>query len=220
MTNHAELERELIFLGLLDKAREIYVELGESASLSYIKSSHRLLSKVYHPDLNPKNKKRATEAQKRLNRVSMLITRMKDEELIAVIKKDAEKPVNGKKKILIVEDEFGLQEILRDIFLMEGYDVRTAVDGIDGYKIYSRFKPDLVFTDVLMPQMNGLELVRKIREIEPKIKVIYISGFFGIKKLKADLDEDILKYSYPTLSKPFKTSAMLEVVDEYLNQHL
>ena len=82
MTNRAELEKELIFLGLLDKAREIYAELGESASLSYIKSSHRLLSKVYHPDLNPKNKKKATEAQKRLNRLSLLISDMKDDELI------------------------------------------------------------------------------------------------------------------------------------------
>ena len=44
--------------------------------------------------------------------------------------------------------------------------------------------------------------------------IIYISGFFGIKKLKADLDEDILKYGYPTLSKPFKTSDMLEIAAE------
>ena len=113
-------------------------------------------------------------------------------------------------KVLVVEDEFGLQEVFRDILLMEGYDVQLAVDGVDGYEIYADFRPDLVFTDVIMPRMTGIELVKKIREIDPEIKVIYVSGFFGIKGLKHDLDEDIIKYHYRTLAKPFRVSHMLE----------
>jgi len=58
MGNLILLERELIFLGLFDKAREIYHDLGSNGALSYIKSSHRLLSKVYHPDLNPGNERK------------------------------------------------------------------------------------------------------------------------------------------------------------------
>ncbi|MBW1861197.1 MAG: response regulator [Deltaproteobacteria bacterium] len=216
MKNSIDLEKELIFLGLLDKAREIYSELGDRAALSYIKSSYRLLSKVYHPDLNPKNIEKAKITQQRLNRVSRILKQMKDEELIELIRKGAKKPVKRKKRILIVEDEFGLQEIFKDIFLMEGFDVRVAVDGVNGYEVYCQFEPDLVFTDVVMPKMNGLELVEKIREVNPRIKVIYISGFFGISRLKRKLDEDILNYGYPTLSKPFKTSAMLDLVNNYL----
>jgi CheY-like chemotaxis protein len=216
LKNRVDLEGELHFLGLLDKAREIQTELGDKAVLSYIRSSYRLLSKVYHPDLNPKNRDKAKITQQRLNRLSSILSQMKDEELIEVIKKGVKKSSKRKKKILIVEDEFGLQEIFRDIFLMEGYDVRIAVDGIDGYKIYCQFGPDLVFTDVMMPKMNGLELVRKIRKVNPHIKVIYISGFFGIKELKQELDEDILRYGYPTLSKPFKASQMLDLVKKYL----
>ena len=218
MDDKIDLEKELVFLGLLDKAREIYSELGDSAALSYIKSSYRLLSKVYHPDLNPKNIDKAKKTQQRLNRVSHILSQMKDEDLIELIKKGAKKQAKRKKKILIVEDEFGLQEIFKDIFLMEGYDVRVSVDGVNGYEIYCQFEPDLVFTDVVMPKMNGLELVKKIREVNPQIKVIYISGFFGIKRLKRELDEDILKYGYPTLSKPFKTSEMLDLVKTYLKQ--
>ncbi len=205
-------------MGLLDKAREIYSELGDRAALSYIKSSYRLLSKVYHPDLNPKNIDKAKITQQRLNRVSHILSQMKDEDLIELIKKGAKKQAKRKKKILIVEDEFGLQEIFNDIFLMEGYDVRVSVDGVNGYEVYCQFEPDLVFTDVVMPKMNGLELVKKIREVNPRIKVIYISGFFGIKRLKRELDEDILKYGYPTLSKPFKTSEMLDLVKTYLEE--
>ncbi|UCF83772.1 MAG: response regulator [Desulfobacteraceae bacterium] len=216
MNKNFDIEKELIYLGLLDKAREIYSELGDRAVLSYIRSSYRLLSKVYHPDLNPKNRAKAKLTQQRLNRVSRLISQIKDEELVELIRKGTIKHNESKKRILVVEDEFGLQEIFRDVFLMEGYDVRVAVNGDNGYQIYREFKPDLVLTDVVMPKMSGLELVRKIRETNTQIKVIYISGFFGINRLKRKLDEEILKYGYPTLSKPFKISIMLDLVKDYL----
>jgi CheY-like chemotaxis protein len=216
MDNLVLLERELIFLGLLDKAREIYSDLGRNSALSYIKSSYHLLSKVYHPDLNPGNEKKAKSLQQRLNRTSELISSVDDEELIGLLKKGLAEEGHTKKKILVVEDEFGLQETFRDVFIMEGYDVRVALDGEEGYQTFLKFKPDLVFTDVVMPIMSGIELVKKIRRENPKIKVIYISGFFGLKNVKHDLNEDILKYGYPCLSKPFKISAMLELVEKYL----
>jgi len=211
------IERELIYLGLLDKAREIYSELGSNSALSYIKSSYHLLSKVYHPDLNPGNEKKAKNLQQRLNHISELISKVSEEELIGLLKKGLHEEAKRKKKVLVVEDEFGLQETLRDIFRMEGYDVRVAVDGENGYKTFLEFKPDLVFTDVVMPKMTGIELVKKIRQDHPKIKVIYISGFFGLRNVKRELNEDVLKYGYPCLSKPFKISDMLELVDEYLH---
>ena len=213
-----ELKEELTYLGLFDKAKEIYTELGEGSVLSYIKSSYHLLSKVYHPDLNPDNTDKSTAIQKKLNRVDQLIKEMEEEEIIDLFKSEQTGDEGQKKKILVVEDEFGLQEIFRDILVMEGYDVRVAVDGIEGLRMFEKFRPDLVFTDVVMPNMNGLDLVRKIREINPGIKVIYISGFFGIKRLKKRLDDDILKYRYLTLAKPFKVSEMLEIVNGYLNE--
>jgi CheY-like chemotaxis protein len=214
------LERELIFLGLLDKAREIYSEFGSNSALSYIKSSYHLLSKIYHPDLNPENEKKAKNLQQRLNHVSELISRASDEELISLLQQGLHEKDCRKRKILVVEDEFGLQETLRDVFRMEGYDVRVAVDGENGYQTYLQFRPDLVFTDVVMPKMSGIELVKKIRQDNPKIRVIYISGFFGLRNVKRDLNEDVLKYGYPCLSKPFKISAMLELVEEYLNNQI
>ena len=216
MKNSTDLEKELVFLGLLDKAREIYFELGERAVLSYIKSSYRLLSKVYHPDLNPGNVAKAKMAQQSLNRASRLISKMKDEEIIELLKKGVTRQVSSKKKVLVVEDEQELQELFRDVFLMEGYDVRTAANGHNGYKVYRQFEPDIVVTDVVMPKMNGLELVKKIRKVNHRIKVVFISGFFGIRGLKRELDKEVLKYGYLTLSKPFKMSMMLDLVKEYL----
>jgi len=214
-----ELERELDSLGLLDKAREIHTELGEDAALSYIRSSFRLLSKVYHPDLNPKKPERAKEIQQRLNEVNRILNLMSDDELLELIGKNLKVIVaDNKKKVLVVEDEFGLQETLRNIFIMEGYETRIAVDGRNGYAVYRQFKPHLILTDVVMPEMNGIDLVRKVRKEDQKIKVIFMSGFFGIKKLKQDLDDEILKHGYRTLSKPFKISDLLDLVQQYLDE--
>jgi CheY-like chemotaxis protein len=214
------LERELIFLGLMDKAREIFNELGGKAALSYIKSSYHLLSKVYHPDLNPGKEGKAKDFQQRLNNASNLIKQTSDEALITLLKKGVHEEIHPKKKILVVEDEFGLQEMLRDVFLMEGYDVRIAVDGKDGYQAYLEFHPDLVFTDVIMPKMSGLDMIKKIRQKDKKIKVVYTSGFFGLQNVKRDLNEDVLRYGYHCLSKPYKISSMLELVDKYLNNQI
>ena len=213
------LERDLSALGLLEKAREICSELGETSAVSYIKSSYRLLSKVYHPDLNPENADKARELQQKLNRLNESLKRVDDSDLVELVRsRDDFKPVSAKKKILVVEDEFGLQETLRDVFQMEGYDVRVAVDGDKGYKAYLKFKPDLVFTDIVMPKMNGLELVSKIRETDPKIKVIYVSGFFGVRPLRDALDDEVRNYGYPVLSKPTKISIMLGLVKEYIKE--
>lgn len=217
MTDQVDLEREFEFLGLLDKAREIYSELGDRAVLSYVRSSFRLLSKVYHPDVNPRRTERSKTIQQRINRAHDIINKMDDDVLLNLIGKHFKKSDSEKRKILVVEDEFGLQETLRNIFLMEGYDTRIAVDGDNGYLIYQQFRPDLILTDVVMPKMNGIDFVRRVRKDDPGIKVIYMSGFFGIRKLKQELDDEILKFGYQTLSKPFKISDMLEMVTQYLN---
>ena len=218
MKEKADLAKILAELDLLDKAREIYAELGKTAMLSYLNSSYRLLSKVYHPDLNLKNRNTAKNAQQSLNRLDHIINNMADEDIIEVIKTGAIKQAKKKTKILVVEDESGLQEIFRDIFHMEGYDVEVAIDGDKGLEAYRRFGPDLVFTDIVMPKMSGLELIKKIREINPQVKAIYISGFFGIKGLRRELEKEVSKYGYRTLSKPFRISKMLDKVKSYLEE--
>jgi len=216
MKKSMDLAAELNVLGMLDKAREIYAELGDAPAISYVRSNYRLLSKIYHPDLNPNNKEKAEKMQQRINEVAQVINAMPDRELIEVIKNGTQKKPREKWKVLVVEDEFGYQDTLRNIFTMEGFDVRVAIDGDTGYEVYKSFKPDLVLTDVLMPNVSGIELVRRIRSEDPAIKVIYMSGFFGVKRLKKELDEEVALYRYPTLSKPFKVSHLLDIVKEYL----
>ena len=216
MKKYIDLANELNVLGMLDKAKEIYAELGDAPAISYIRSNYRLLSKIYHPDLNPNNKEKAERMQQKINEVAHIINSLPDRDLIEVIRNGAQKKPKEKWKVLVVEDEFGYQDTLRNIFTMEGFEVRVAIDGDTGYEVYKDFKPDLVLTDVLMPNVNGIELVRRIRTDDPGIKIIYMSGFFGVKRLKKELDDEVTLYKYPTLSKPFKVSHLLDIVKEYL----
>lgn len=216
----SELEKDLVYLGLLDKAHEIYTELGGRAVLSYIKSSYRLLSKVYHPDLHHGNRK-ATITQQALNRVNSAISNMTDKEILDVIRRGMpEEGSPGRKKILIVEDDHALQKFFNQILLMEGYDSRIAEDGFKGYEVYQKFKPDLMLCDVVMPRLGGLELVEKLRKINPRVKVIYMSAFFGITPLKGRFDDEVARYGYRILTKPFRASEMLALIEGYLNEDL
>ncbi len=216
----SELEKDLIYLGLLDKAHEIYAELGGRAVLSYIKSSYRLLSKVYHPDLNPAGSRKAEITQQSLNRVNSAISRMTDEELLDIIKRGVPEEYPAKKRILVVDDELELQKFFHQILLMEGYDARVAEDGLDGYEVYNSFKPDLMLCDVVMPRVDGMELVGKIRKINPRIKVIYMSGFFDITPLKGRFDDEVLRYGYHTLAKPFPARELMDLVRDYMNEDI
>ncbi len=219
MKNYVDLSNELNVLGMLDKAREIYAELGEAPAISYVRSNYRLLSKIYHPDLNPNNKEKAERMQQKINEIAHVINSLPDKELIEIIKNGSVKKPKDKWKVLVVEDEFGYQDTLRNIFTMEGFDVRVAIDGDTGYEVYRDFKPDLVLTDVLMPNVSGIELIRRIRKDDPAIKVIYMSGFFGVKRLKKEMDDEVTHFQYPTLSKPFKVSHLLDIVKEYLGMN-
>ncbi|HSE25750.1 MAG TPA: response regulator, partial [Pyrinomonadaceae bacterium] len=69
--------------------------------------------------------------------------------------------MSDKPRILVVDDESQLTRVLRTGLTAHGYDVRTAVDGVEGLKQANDWRPDLIITDLAMPNMDGLELCRK-----------------------------------------------------------
>lgn len=67
------------------------------------------------------------------------------------------------KKICIVEDEKNIAEMYKTLFEQEGYEVRCAYDGEAGLKLITEYKPDLVLLDIIMPKMDGFEVLKKIK---------------------------------------------------------
>jgi DNA-binding response OmpR family regulator len=78
-------------------------------------------------------------------------------------------------KLLTIDDELDVCEFIRDFFTQMGYKVFIALNGKDALAVVKKEKPKIVFLDVIMPQMNGLEVLRQIKEFEPGIKVIMVS---------------------------------------------
>jgi YesN/AraC family two-component response regulator len=90
----------------------------------------------------------------------------------------------GKAKILIVDDEKIVLKAFSRELEHEGYTVFRAITGSEALKIAEREKPEIVFTDLVMPEMNGLEICKAIKQMLPGTEVVLISGF----------PEEVLKY--------------------------
>jgi two-component system, OmpR family, KDP operon response regulator KdpE len=99
-------------------------------------------------------------------------------------------------KILIVDDEPQITRVLRTALSTQGYSLRIAANGVEGMEAIHAWKPDLVITDVSMPQMNGVELCREIRAIS-QIPIIVLSvrnqDLTKIEALDAGADDYVTK---------------------------
>ncbi len=79
-------------------------------------------------------------------------------------------------RILIIDDEAAIATMLRKMVEKTGHEARTATNGIEGLILFDSFKPDLLITDIVMPEKEGLELIFELRRKSPNLKIIAISG--------------------------------------------
>jgi CheY-like chemotaxis protein len=119
-------------------------------------------------------------------------------------------------RILIVDDDLQARAMLRQMLELNGYDIVEAVNGNDAIKIYQNNPTDLIITDLIMPEKEGIETIRELRRDFPDVKIIAISGGGRIgpdayltlaKKLGA---------SY-TLEKPFRQKEILDAIINIMN---
>ena len=94
-------------------------------------------------------------------------------------------------KLLIVDDDRNICDILKMYFENEGYKVKTANDGAEGVSCFKMFEPDLVLLDIMMPKKDGWQVCREIREISPKpVIMITAKGEVFDKVLGLELGAD------------------------------
>lgn len=118
--------------------------------------------------------------------------------------------------ILIVEDDKELREMLKISLIRRKYTVLEAVNGREAIKHFKPDFTDMVVTDLIMPEEDGLKVIIKVRELKPSIKIIAISGGGKVgpesylnlaKALGADA----------VFSKPFSINSLIEKIDELFN---
>ena len=90
----------------------------------------------------------------------------------------------GKKKILVVDDEIEFLEMVRMRLEANNYDVVTAVNGQEALDKVRDVKPDAVLLDVLMPGIDGIDVLKKIRKDNPKLPVFIITAFSNEERFK------------------------------------
>jgi two-component system nitrogen regulation response regulator NtrX len=109
------------------------------------------------------------------------------------------------RRILIVDDEQGIRAALGQLLEFEGYEVRSVGNAVDGITEYQKQRPDLVFLDVKMAGIDGVEALKKIKEIDPSAVVVMISGHATIQTAV----EATQLGAYDILEKPLDTDRIL-----------
>ncbi|MBN1797146.1 MAG: substrate-binding domain-containing protein [Spirochaetales bacterium] len=136
------------------------------------------------------------------------------EEEAGLVGKEIKHPesMKVKKTILLVEDEQIVRELAKKILLQAGYHVLSARNGREALMACKKIKDpiDLLLSDVIMPGMNGLELAKKIAGIQPKLKVLYMSGYSD----KSIIHEAVSKKGSNFIQKPFSPETLLKKVRE------
>lgn len=119
----------------------------------------------------------------------------------------------GSGMVLLVEDEPAVRELVSEILKGGGYTVIEARHGLEALQRAAVLlqPPDLVFTDVVMPQMNGIDLVKEIRKQYPNIKVLYMSGYSDHPALR---DEILTGTCF--LPKPFSAELLTETIHKLI----
>ena len=129
------------------------------------------------------------------------------------------------KKILIIDDEKDVRIVLREVLQRAGYEAAVAADAREGLEKLAADGADLVITDVIMPGMDGVTTVEKIREGHPDVPIIVISG--GGNVAPQEYEPGAISTSAylasaenagadRTLTKPFERQELVKAVDDLL----
>jgi len=121
-------------------------------------------------------------------------------------------------RILVVDDETGIITVLREMLLKLGYEVLTAASGFEAMEKLLIGGVDMVVTDIVMPDVDGLELISNIQSLYPKLKVIAISGGGAQEGPEAYLRDAKELGAARCLTKPFMLKELATLVEELLEE--
>ena len=118
-------------------------------------------------------------------------------------------------RILIIDDEPQIRSMLRLMLERVGYEIAEAPDGIEGIRRYRENPADLIITDLIMPNKDGIGMIIDLKKEFPKVKIIAMSGG-GVNRPEGYLDGAKKLGATRTLTKPIDRDEMLKAVKETL----
>lgn len=118
------------------------------------------------------------------------------------------------RRILIVEDEATLRRIVADAMELAGYEVAVAEDGEEGLRLFEGGRFDLVVADIMMPRMDGFQMVRRMRQLHPKTQFLFLSA----RSSSDDVVEGFRSGGHDYLRKPFAMNELMVRVEALLSR--
>lgn len=117
--------------------------------------------------------------------------------------------------LLIVDDDDELRDVLVEVLRSRGYVVRAARDGVEATKAIAKSDVELVVTDLIMPEKDGIQLMNEIRRKYPKVKIVAMSGGGHVPR------EQYLRIArglgaHAVLEKPFSSQQLVDLVEQLL----
>jgi len=116
-------------------------------------------------------------------------------------------------KILLVDDDEAICDSLSRILIKKGYTVETRSSGIEALKLISKSSYDILLTDLRMPEMDGIELLKKAVKLDTDLGVIIMTGFGEITSYLEAMDLGATEY----LNKPIKSDELDRIIKKLLN---
>ncbi|KAA3609968.1 MAG: response regulator [Calditrichaeota bacterium] len=119
-------------------------------------------------------------------------------------------------KILVVDDDTLVREMLQQMLEKEGYKTVAAADGEEAIKKFHKYNPDLIVTDIIMPEKEGIELIQIFLREDPMVKIIAISG--GALNIDSQSTLKMAKAlgAHSTLTKPLSREEFVSQVKKLL----
>ena len=118
------------------------------------------------------------------------------------------------KRILIVDDEINMCSIIQDILSDEGYEVMIAENGSEALQVVRKITPDLIITDINMPCMGGLELLREVKSLHTDIQFIVMTAFGELETYLNAMSNGAFDY----ITKPLNIEMLKIMVAKVLGQ--
>ncbi len=122
--------------------------------------------------------------------------------------------MKDRKRILVVDDEVATLTLLRRVLSPEGYDIITSTSGTEALQLFQQEKPDIILLDVIIPQIDGLNVLRRIREQDPIVGIIMISALTSEKIAR----NAILFGANDYMTKPFTFHDLRSRIKEVLER--